>query len=302
MSIVVAGSANVDTVILGDRLPLPGETVEASEYCELPGGKGLNQAVAASRAGADVSFFFATGEDQAGDMLHRFLATESLRAAPVLSSQPTGRAFIQIDSAGENAIMIVGGSNTALPTWPDPLIVEAIGSASFLVLQQEVSPQLNRSLARHAQKAGTRVVLTPAPVEKTTARVVDLVDILILNEHEATQLGGGATPTDAARHLSEHREVILTRGKQGATFFRDGVEHSHSAAPRVTAIDTTGAGDCFAGFVVARLDAGDDIVDAIRTGCCAAGLSVTRSGAAPSIPTAQELDQWRKEDRACSEE
>jgi ribokinase len=295
MSVVVVGSANVDTVIRGDRLPRPGETVEAGGYAEGPGGKGLNQAVAAHRAGADVTFFYATGDDSGAKFLNAFLSADNMDTRPLTTDQPTGRAFIQIDSHGENSIMIVGGANTALSAWPDTTIVDAIEQADFLVLQQEVSTELNLSLARLAHTHHTQVVLTPAPVEKTAENVLELVDILVLNEHEAQQVASTATALDGARALSDTRTVVVTQGKDGATVFRDGTLIGQGVAPAVTAVDTTGAGDCFVGFFVASLDRGSDITDAVSYACVAAALSVTTDGAAPAIPLAHDVDTFRKE-------
>ena len=295
MPVVVVGSANVDTVIRGQRLPRPGETVEATDYAEGPGGKGLNQAVAAHRAGAAVTYFYATGDDSGAEFLNAFLAADNMITQPVVTDQPTGRAFIQIDSAGENSIMIVGGANTALAAWPDNTIVDAISQADFLVLQQEVSTELNRTLAELARAHNTQVVLTPAPVEKTADSVLELVDILVLNEHEAMHLASSATALDGAKTLSEHKTVVVTQGKDGATVFRHGVDIGHGQAPAVTAVDTTGAGDCFVGYFVAALDGGSDITDAVTHACVAAALSVTRPGAAPAIPYANDVDQFGKE-------
>ena len=295
VAIVVVGSANVDTVIRGDRLPLPGETVEASDYVELPGGKGLNQAVAASRAGTDTAFFFATGNDSGGDMLRLFLSNESLTVHGVADTAATGRAFIQINAAGENSIMIVGGANTTVTSWPTQNIFDAIQGASFLVLQQEVATELNLSLATHAKKTGTPVVLTPAPIEKTHPDLLALVDILVLNEHENAWLDRNESLSAAAKELKKTRTVIVTLGKQGAMFFHDGKEHPVVPSPTVTAVDTTGAGDCFSGFLVASLDGGAPLAEAIHTACVAAAVSVTRNGAAVSMPTGSEVNHYRKD-------
>jgi ribokinase len=216
MSVVVVGSANVDLTVRGSRLPRPGETVAATSYTETPGGKGLNQAVAASRAGADVSFFFAVGNDSGAQVLEGFLGGEELETKVAPTNQPTGRAFIETDDAGQNSIMVVGGANIALDEWPDASVEEAIAASYFLVLQQEISPTLNLRLAALANSLDTQVVLTPAPVENTSPSLLSFTDILVLNEHEASLLGGNEDPTLAARTLSAGKTLILTRGSAGA--------------------------------------------------------------------------------------
>ena len=289
MSVVVVGSANVDLTITGERLPAPGETVAAERYEETPGGKGLNQAVAASRAGADVSFFHAVGNDSGATFLADFLSGESLTPRVSVADLPTGRAFIEVDAEGQNSIMVVGGANTAFEQWPDPGIEEAIAQSYFLVLQQEVSPTLNLHLAALANTLDTRVVLTPAPVENMSPSILSFVDILILNEHESSLLGGNPDPRLAASKLSAGKTLILTRGAAGATLFRSGEAIADFASPRVRVKDTTGAGDCFVGNYIARKVAGAPEAEAIQAACDAAAVSVTRIGAAPAMPTAEEL-------------
>lgn len=286
MSVVVVGSANVDLTVRGGRLPQPGETVAASSYTEAPGGKGLNQAVAASRAGAEVTFFCAVGNDSGAQVLKHFLSGEALKTKMAHTAQPTGRAFIEIDDAGQNSIMVVGGANTALDEWPDSSVEEAIASSYFLVLQQEISPTLNLRLAALANSLDTQVVLTPAPVENTPPSLLSFTDILVLNEHEASLLGGHKDPTLAARTLSAKKTLILTRGSAGASLYRSGTHAGDFPSPKVSAKDTTGAGDCFVGNFVAHKVSGARDDEAITFACQAAAVSVTKPGAAPSMPTA----------------
>lgn len=286
MSVVVVGSANVDLTVRGGRLPQPGETVAASSYTEAPGGKGLNQAVAASRAGAEVTFFCAVGNDSGAQVLKHFLSGEALKTRMAHTAQPTGRAFIEIDDAGQNSIMVVGGANTALDEWPDAGLEEAIASSYFLVLQQEISLTLNLRLAALANSLDTQVVLTPAPVENTPPSLLSFTDILVLNEHEASLLGGHKDPTLAARTLSAKKTLILTRGSAGASLYRSGTHAGDFPSPKVSAKDTTGAGDCFVGNFVAHKVSGARDDEAITFACQAAAVSVTKPGAAPSMPTA----------------
>lgn len=284
MSVVVVGSANVDLFVRGQRLPEPGETVFADTYDELPGGKGLNQAVAAARAGAEVAFFCAVGKDSGADFLADFLGTEPLTLSATVTSSPTGRAIIQVDAKAENSIMVVGGANLAAESFGGSDFESRITKASHVVLQQEVSLALNLQAAKLARDAGALVVLTPAPAENTSNELLELVDILLLNEHEARIVAGMDNSAEAARSLSANRTVVLTQGAAGATLFSQGAHVGSVNAPKVESIDTTGAGDCLAGNFVAHRDAGAEDLDALDAACRAASESVKTAGAATAMP------------------
>lgn len=284
MSVVVVGSANVDLFVRGQRLPEPGETVFADTYQELPGGKGLNQAVAASRAGAEVSFFCAVGNDSGADFLADFLGKEELTLSTTVTSAPTGRAIIQVDANAENSIMVVGGANLATETFDGDEFRALVATASHVVLQQEVSRGLNLHAATVAHEAGALVVLTPAPAENTSPELLELVDILLLNEHEARIVATIDDAEEAAQSLSVGRTVVLTQGAAGATLFSQGLRVGSVEAPRVESVDTTGAGDCLAGNFVAHRDAGANDVSALEAACLAASQSVTIAGAATAMP------------------
>ena len=284
MSLVVVGSANVDLFVRGQRLPEPGETVFADTYDELPGGKGLNQAVAAARAGAEVAFFCAVGKDSGADFLAGFLDTEPLTLSATVTSAPTGRAIIQVDANAENSIMVVGGANLAASSFDGKDFKSRVAEASHVILQQEVSLALNLQAAKLARDAGTLVVLTPAPAENTSNELLELVDILLLNEHEARIVAGLDDSEEAARSLSANRTVVLTQGAAGAALFSHGAPVGFVTAPKVESVDTTGAGDCLAGNFVAHRDAGADDLDALDAACRAASESVKTAGAATAMP------------------
>ena len=284
MAVVVVGSANVDLFVRGQRLPEPGETVFADTYDELPGGKGLNQAVAAARAGSDVTFFCSVGKDSGADFLEDFLSHENISLSATVTDSPTGRAIIQVDAKAENSIMVVGGANLATESFDGDHFASKAAAASHVVLQQEVSLALNLHAATVARNAGSLVVLTPAPAENTSEELLELVDILLLNEHEARIVAKVDDAEDAAVALSIGRTVVLTQGAAGATLFTDGVRIGFVAAPRVESVDTTGAGDCLAGNFIAHRDAGASDLAALEAACFAASESVTRAGAATAMP------------------
>lgn len=306
MSVVVLGSANLDLVYVVDRIPSPGETVLANGFASYPGGKGNNQVTAVARAGADVTFIAALGTDAAADPL-----LTSLRAAGVHDlirriDEPTGTALITVDTSAENTIVVDSGANAKLVDLTDAEL-SAIGEAGFLLLQLETPLSTVLAAARHAKAAGTYVVLNAAPIRDLPQDLLDAVDLLIVNEHEAdllaAQLDPGRTSVpvtadEAARLAGELVRsvpaVILTLGPEGAVVLERGSETAtHVPGIRVTAVDTTGAGDTFCGALVAALDRSPDLDDATRFATAAAALSVQRAGAVPSIPLEKEISDFR---------
>lgn len=273
MSVVVLGSLNMDLVVRVAGFPRPGETVAGRSFGTVPGGKGLNQAVAAARAGASVSLLGAVGDDGFGAELRALVFLEGIDAEGLQTvDAPTGTAHIQVDDSGENSIVVVPGANaetTALTAEREA----AIRSAAFLVLQCEVPLELNRA----AIAVGTPTVLTPAPVAALGGVVPEGVEILVGNELEIAALDG----------LDRVPLVIETLGADGVRWF--GRESGSLPARRVDAVDTTAAGDTFVGALVARLDAGAALEDAIRWAVVAASITVSRAGATSSIPTAAEV-------------
>ncbi|MBE1877638.1 ribokinase [Myceligenerans pegani] len=288
--IVVLGSANMDLVTRQPRLPAPGETIAGTGFATGAGGKGLNQAVAARRAGAEVTFAGAVGDDGFGRELRAFLEAEGIATAHLrTSAQPTGIAQVSVLADGENGIVIVAGANGE-----DELTDgdrAAIAGASALVVQLERPLALVERALSAARAAGVRTVLTPAPVDGAAARLLPLVDVLVPNEPEALGLSGAADVEGAARHLSERvGTVIVTRGPRGALVAREGGILATVEAVAVDAVDTTGAGDTFVGVLVARLVEGAVLDDAVRAATAAAAIAVTRPGAAPAMPYRAEIE------------
>lgn len=283
--IVVLGSANMDLVVRQPRQPHPGETMFGESFEMVPGGKGLNQAVAAARAGAEVTFLGAVGRDPFGKALIACLAAEGIGIDDLAEvDDPTGTAHIAVFDDGENSIVVVPGANAAV-TALDDRSRRAIESAAYLVAQFERPIPLIEQAFTFARERGVRTVLTPSPVTPTAPGLLGLVDILIPNAAEACELAGLDNETAAALALSrEVAMVVMTRGSRGVLVARNSEVIADEPARVVEPVDTTGAGDTFAGVLVARLDVGATLPDALAAAGAAASISVTRAGASASMP------------------
>lgn len=289
-AIVVLGSANMDLVVRQPRLPRPGETMFGSAFSTVPGGKGLNQAVAAARAGGDVAFLGAIGRDVFGEELRRCLERDGIATdALAVVDEPTGTAHISVLDGGENAIVVVSGANAAI-TELDTTARRTIEGARYLVAQFERPIPLITQAFALARDRGIRTVLTPAPVTRVDPGLLDLVDVLVPNAAEASELAGVDDEVEAARRLSQRvGVVVMTRGSRGVLVTRGRDVIADLPARSVEAVDTTGAGDTFAGVLVARLAAGDELDAALAAAGVAASISVTRHGASTSMPTWAEI-------------
>jgi ribokinase len=287
--IAVLGSANLDLVVRQPRLPRPGETMFGSGFTTVAGGKGLNQAVAAARAGAAVAFVGAVGDDAFGAQLRERLAGDGIDLAALRTvAVPTGTAHIAVLDDGENSIVVVPGANDAVDSL-DAADEAAIDAARFVVAQFERPLPLIRAAFARARAAGATTVLTPAPVTET-GDLLELTDLLVPNAGEACELAGVADPVEAARALSRRAAtVVMTRGRDGALIAAGGEVVAEVPSRVVQAVDTTGAGDTFTGVLVARLAAGDALEAAARAGAVAASIAVTRPGASSSMPTWEEI-------------
>jgi ribokinase len=299
MSVVVLGSANLDLVYEVDRIPLPGETVLSRGFASFPGGKGNNQAIATARAGADTRFIVALGRDDAGDRL----ADEARNAGITLLDRrvdaPTGTAVICVDQRGENAIVVNSGANAALVDLTESELA-AIRTADVLVLQLETPLATVAAAARAAREVSTTVVLNAAPSAEVPPELLAEVDILVMNEHEAAELAGEPAGTGERSLLSvltaHGCDVIITLGAEGALIGGRGTDPVKVPAFKVAAVDTTGAGDAFVGAFAASLDHAADVrslVQATEFASAAAALSVQRRGAVPSMPTLEEVRDFR---------
>jgi ribokinase len=276
-AVCVVGSANLDLVAATARLPAPGETVLGTDFAQHAGGKGLNQAVAAARAGATTTFIGAVGDDDAARVLLAELAAAGIDTSLVgVRQRPTGRAVITVDERGENSIVVVPGAN-------GEVTVDALPAAAVVLAQLEVPVAAVADALRLARAAGAITVLNPAPAARLEADLLRLVDVLVPNEHEVALLGS------ADRLLAGGvGAVVTTLGGAGVRVVTpDGAWH---VAPfHVLPVDTTGAGDAFCGTLAARLAAGDALDAAVRVASAAGALATTRRGAVPSMPHAAEV-------------
>lgn len=279
VDVVVVGSLNLDLVARTPRLPRPGETVQGSAYAEVPGGKGLNQAVAAARAGARVAMIGAVGDDGAGTSLRDVARRDGVddRWIRTVAGVPTGRALIAVDDAAENSIVVVPGANAHVE------LVE-LPAARVVLAQLEIDPAVVMAAFGLARQQGALTVLNPAPAERVPPELLALADVVIPNQHELDVLGG--RPALAAAGV---RTLVVTRGAAGVDLFdgADAPPHHVDAFP-VDPVDTTGAGDAFCGGLAARLAAGDSLAEALVFAAANGALATTRAGAVPSLPTAAE--------------
>ncbi|NEA65919.1 ribokinase [Streptomyces sp. SID12488] len=290
--IAVLGSTNMDLVAYVSKAPERGETVTGREFRTIPGGKGANQAVAAARAGADVSMIGAVGNDTYGSQLRSTLensgvGTDHLRTA----EGPSGTAHIVVDDEGGNAIVVVPAANgtvTALAPGDESLIA----TADALLLQLEIPLTAVVEGARAAHRHGVRTILTPAPVQPLPPELLAVTDLLVPNEHEAAALTGLSDPHKAATALLDQvPEVVITLGAAGSLYAsRDLAEPVTVPAPAVTAVDSTGAGDTFVGALAVALAEGRPMPDALAWAAAAGALSVQRPGASASMPYRSEIE------------
>lgn len=300
--IVVIGSLNADLVVRLPRFARPGETLAGESFAQFPGGKGGNQACAAARLGgpARIAMLGRVGADAHGAWLRSHLAAAGVdvtgvRAAP---EAPTGVALIAIDAAGENQIVIVGGANAAFTPAALKEGDESLHGADFVLLQLEIPLETVYEAAQAGRRAGATIILDPAPARPLPDDLLAACDWLTPNEPELAALTGlaveqpidPAAAADGARRLCARgaRNVIVKMGERGALLVSGG-EIRHVPAVRVTAVDTTAAGDCFNAAFAVALAEGRSPFEAARFAAAAGAVSVTRPGAGPSMPTRDEV-------------
>jgi ribokinase len=277
--VCVVGSSNLDLVVTAPRHPLPGETILGTDYREYPGGKGLNQVVAARRAGGECTFVTALGDDDAGARLAAVVDGEGIDRAAVqrLAGTPTGRALITVDTAGENSIVVVPGANAAL-------LPAAMPSARVVLAQLEIPSEVVADAFARARALGAVTILNPAPAAELADELLATCSVVIPNEHEYDVLGG------AARLFALGVEAVVT------TLGADGVEVATAAGSRrvaafaVNPVDTTAAGDAFCGSFAVATAEGADPLSAARFAAAAGALATTRAGAVPSLPRRPEIE------------
>ncbi|MBR0992928.1 ribokinase [Bradyrhizobium japonicum] len=294
--VFVAGSINMDVVATADRHPRVGETVAGREVLYFPGGKGANQAVAASRLGAKTTLIGRLGKDSFGAELRTFLSAQGIDLGSVRDTDThTGTAIITVAKA-DNTIVVIPGSNALVGA--DDVADVPLAKGDVAVSQFEIPLPTITAFFRRARETGVVTVLNPAPAQMMPRELLALVDILVVNETELGFLAGSelsdgdeaARIVDVARQLQARADqtICVTLGKRGVLVLA-GREEIAVPARAVKVIDTTGAGDCFVGALAARLADGAPVRAALAFANAAASISVQRMGAGPSMPTAAEV-------------
>jgi ribokinase len=284
------GSINVDHVYTVDRFVAAGETLASTSLSLGPGGKGFNQSIALARAGARVMHGGCLGRD--AEWLRERLQSEKVDISRLtLVDQPAGHAIIQVTPSGQNAIVLHPGSNHAVSPRDLPALFAEFTKDDWFLTQNETSC-VPEALAC-ASAAGMTVCFNPAPMHPVVrAYPLELVDWLIVNEHEGAELGGGGTPEEVLSHLRRlcpHAHLVLTLGSEGVWCSPPTGDTIRVPAQRVRAVDTTGAGDTFIGFLIAATMQEQPLSTALSLACRAAAWSVTRPGAADSIPRLEQI-------------
>lgn len=296
--ILVVGSSNTDMVIQADHLPSPGETILGGVFFMNPGGKGANQAVAAARLGGKVTFICKTGNDVFGRQSVQLFEEEGIDTFYLLSDPkaPSGVALITVDKHAENCIVVASGANGTLIAADLKENKKVIQQSAIVLLQLEIPLETVSYVAETASASGNIVILNPAPACQLPASLFPHISVITPNENEAEVLSGvKVVNIDSAKLAAAKirdkgvKNVIITMGKNGALVLR-GDEYTHVPAIKVTAVDTTAAGDVFNGALSVALSENNSIEEATLFACKASAIAVTRLGAQASAPYRKETD------------
>ena len=296
--VFVVGSINQDFVLSVERRPAPGETVTDARLATHNGGKGANQAAAAALLGASVAFLGRVGDDGFGGPLVRSLADKGVDTSLVqeVPGSSTGTAFITVTPDGENAITVAPGANRRLTAEDVDHASEWIQQARVLVAQMEIPPQAVLRAVEVAAGSGTRALINLAPPFEVPRTLLEKLDPLVVNEHEAAfLLGESVEGVDGALSAAPEllslgpRSVVVTVGDDGAVF-SGGESAQHLTAPKVEVVDTTGAGDAFVGALAARLADNAPLEDAVAYAVRAGAAAVTKEGAQGALPTPETVE------------
>ena len=291
MKVLNFGSLNLDYVYRVDHFVQPGETLSAVSQSVNPGGKGLNQSIALARAGAEIYHAGCLG--QQGESLGALLRENGVNTEYLLTVDALqGNAVIQVNTAGENCIILYGGSNQCVTEEQVRRTLSCFAPGDWLVLQNEIN-QLPL-LVDTAYELGMKIVLNPSPYDEKLAAVdFDKLSWLLVNEVEAEQLSGSRKPEEAWQQIHEQHpglSLLVTLGGEGSAAFT-AAEAVRQAAFPAAAVDTTAAGDTYTGYFIAGLVEGRPLAECMRQASMAASISVTRAGAAGSIPTREEVEK-----------
>lgn len=302
--VVCLGSFVVDLTSFANHLPKPAETVMGSKFLLGPGGKGSNQAVAAKRAGADITMITKVGNDIFGQLALKNFKKEGFNLDNILIDEetPTGTALIAVDeNTGQNQILVVLGACGNISSEDMKKVEHVISSCDIFLTQLETNLDSIISGINTASRNGALVVLNTAPVQTIPEGLLKKVDIVTPNEIEASYLTGVevkdlCSAAEASKVFLKRgvKAVVITMGKSGS-YVNDGKNELHIPPLPVKAVDTTGAGDAFTGGLVTALSEGKDIFSAARFGTAAASISITRYGTAPAMPYSDEILKMCKE-------
>ncbi len=297
--VVVVGSYNTDLTIKTSRIPSPGETIIGGIFSEGGGGKGANQAVAAARAGAQVSFIARVGNDALGKEGIQHLKNEGIDTRFLVCDNDvsTGVAFIVVDERGENSIVVASGANARLNDSDINAATEVIAAANVLLVQLESPIEAVRSSIALARRTGTLVILNPAPAQPLDKQFLQEIDIITPNAVEAEMITGiTVTGEESLRMISDKfrelgvKNTVITLGSKGV-YLGTQTQHEKIPAKKVHAVDSTGAGDVFSGALAAFLSEGIPLERAALMANISASISVTRMGAQNSAPIREEIDR-----------
>ena len=289
--IAVVGSAMMDLTAYADVLPEPGQTLAGQLFTTGFGGKGANQAVMAAHCGAEVHFIGKLGKDVFGTAIADNFVKVGIHAKYVDKSETaTGVAHIWVDSNGENRIIIIPGANHEIEMAKAVEAINSIKDLAVVVAQCEIKQEVTVAAFKAAKARGCITILNPAPYQEISAELLAISDWIIPNETEFRELHGELPTSDEVlKNFRQGKNSIVTLGGQGAVFISADGQLTKVSAPRVTAVDTTGAGDAFVGTFAYSLASGKDPITAMTLGIKVASFSVTRKGAQSSYPDQAEI-------------
>jgi ribokinase len=290
--IAVVGSAMIDLTAYATVIPAPGQTLEGDLFTTGFGGKGANQAVIAAHCGAEVHFVGKLGRDLFGDSIAENFKKLGIDSRYVeRSDTPNGVAHIWVDANGENRIIIIPGANHEIESKKAIEAIESITGLAVVVAQCEIKQEVTLAAFSAAKKRGCVTILNPAPYQSLSEELLKVTDWIIPNETEFKELHGQApTSDDVLKSFRPGKNSIVTLGSEGAVLITSDGNLSRVSAPKVNAVDTTGAGDAFVGVFAFGLASGKNPEDAMKLGIKVASMSVTRKGAQSSYPSQAEIE------------
>ena len=295
-NILVIGSLNMDLVINTDRMPQAGETIHGKGFAHFPGGKGANQASACARAGGNVKMLGKVGDDAYGDILLKNLSQDGVNINGIEREKiSTGVAVITVFN-GENSIILDKGANGLVDRDYIDRHIDAIDWADYIIMQYEIPMETVVYVAQIVKSKGKTLIIDPAPMIEAPSELYRMADIILPNETETAQLVGEGNDDEASvKKMYELgcKNVIMTLGKKGSIYY-NGENMINQPAYKVKAIDTTGAGDCFTGSMVAALASDKTMEEALEFASKASAIAVGRRGAQPSFPWKSEVEKWKK--------